>query len=199
MKKLSRVDSWKMNDYKHSSSPTRIQSLKSSTKKRVHFASLTDDRGKSSPVGCVYSYPAVPTHLYSEVYWSATEFEAIKTAGRKLALVLVATAPHLVDCIHHLHLKPNHDTTEQAKEMLARFSLSRGLENWLMPEAIAEYRQCVNTKLLDVQEQCLEMYPDRVEYQLYVWSERLGKPSRRFARHLAEMDEEMEAFDRIQQ
>jgi hypothetical protein len=169
-------------------------------KKRVQFASFPAEGGEDNcPIEQVHNYPPVPEELLSLVYWQQTDFELMRAERRKLASELVDATPKLVDAIRQLHSKSEDFARSQKAKLVLLDSLnSRGLESWMMPLSIAKYKQSAIDKLLDVQDKCElnEKHPDHVEFQLSVWSMRLGAPSCRFARKLAEMDE-MEAFDRV--
>jgi hypothetical protein len=165
-------------------------------RKRVQFA-LSEDG--TNPVVQVYSYPPVPKELFPTVYWSARDFECMRSARKRLANKKSKTTPKLIESIRLLHrLETNQDfetqiETEAAKLMIAK-SHCRGLEKWI-GNFMCSHRQYAVRKLIAIQKRChQENHPEHVEFLMSVWSTRLGAASNRFARNLAKVDEK-EAYN----
>jgi hypothetical protein len=152
------------------------------TKKRVTF--------KVDTVDHVYTYPAVPEIYWSDLYWSDTELEISVESQRKDAEAVVRCAPYLVRCICHLHGYHDSDEETEAAKWIWAKSGCRGLEDVTMP-LLEQRRRWAVQSILEIQERAQTEVPAwHQELLMQAWCERVGAASIRFARHLAEIDEE---------
>jgi hypothetical protein len=181
------------------------------TRELAALLSIGDSKHKSvsfeldeenQPIERVFTYPRVPQEMHGDVYWTKKDLRQSYFIQKQLVKEQMKATPELADCIYTLHgyskkkqgdeqlmADVRTDTETEAAKIILAQSGCRGLEEYMTP-LIVKHREWAINKLLEIQEQCRDQGPTQLEFALHVWSTRVGGASNRFAKHVADCDEE---------